>query len=126
MELKALADALRQGDKWQYANGQVLVAVGRHLVGEKAKAEVNDVKLVRVASTCADCEMSVPDDEITKVVANARNLQSFLNLICRKIEHTGGCAYLVTERTFDMQQSRTTKKQSPKGTKKKPRRKGTK
>jgi len=92
MELKTLADALRTGGSWQLANDRVFRwQHGESDFSDKSKA--SDFELVKAAATCADCGMSVSQQDIRDVVGKATNLQFFLNIIAGQIEHAADCSY---------------------------------
>ena len=87
MEQKQLADELRQGHAWRYADGLCVHSGGKY--GDKSKA--TDWELLKAASTCNGCNKSATNEEIEGAVADADDYKSFATLIAPSIEHALDC-----------------------------------
>jgi hypothetical protein len=86
MELKTLADELRQGNAWRYLNGELVARIG-----SKTKEDATDWELVEAAATCEACECSATDDQIKAAVAKATDAKSFWLIIEEVVEHDEDC-----------------------------------
>lgn len=87
MELKELADELRAGFAWRYADGPVVMSAAK-----KEKVNADDWTLLKAAATCHACRRSATNDEINEAVAEAEELDAFSEIIAEKIEHALDCA----------------------------------
>ena len=116
MELKTLIEELRKGGAWQFANDRVMrgfqggkrVEVGTKIVasvgglsGNKLKlpldslddkSKADDSTILKAASTCIGCGMSLGSDEIEAAVAKATTMRGFLRIVRKKIEHKEECS----------------------------------
>lgn len=87
MEMKTLADALRDGFAWKYLDGPVVSEGTKH--SDKSKA--TDWELVKAASTCHTCGRSATNDAIERAVADANDLKSFSEIVSDDVEHAMDC-----------------------------------
>ena len=86
MKQSQLAEELRQGHCWKYADG----LVAKMVPGED-KATASEWKLVKLASTCHECGRSATTEEIETAVSLATDYESFASLIYPQIEHAMEC-----------------------------------
>lgn len=89
MDQKQLADELRQGHAWRFADGLRVSIGGKY--DDKTKA--NDWELVKAASTCNSCGKSATNEEISEAVADAHDYKSFATLIAPCLEHAHDCIF---------------------------------
>lgn len=87
MELKTLADELRNGSTWKYLDGPVVAVGTKH--SDKSKA--TDWELVKAAATCSTCGHSATHDAIEKAVADANDPKSFSEIVSDDVEHAMDC-----------------------------------
>jgi len=87
MDRKNLADELREGHAWKYADGLVMAVNTKH----SDKAAASDWELVKAAATCHECGRSATNDEIEQAVTEAHDYGSFASLIQEHIEHALEC-----------------------------------
>jgi hypothetical protein len=92
VKLKVLAEELRKGYWWQFANERVIIDGKDPEFSEKSGAD--DGQLVKAASTCMECRHSAPHAGVRESVANASDMKSFLKLILPKIEHSKKCDFV--------------------------------
>lgn len=97
MDQKQLADELRKGHAWRFADGLQMSVGGKY--DDKTKA--TDWELVKAASTCNSCGKSASNDEIEEAVAEAHNYNSFATLIAEYIEHTDDCIFDPDDLEYD-------------------------
>ena len=87
MDRRSLADELREGHAWRYADELVMAVGTKH----SEKAAATDWELVKAASTCHACGRSVTKDEIAQAELDAHDYESFATLIAPCIEHASDC-----------------------------------
>ena len=87
MDQRQLAEELREGAAWQYADG-LMAAIGENVAN---KSEATDGELVKAASTCHTCNRSATNDDIEESIADAHSYSSFAKLIAPRIEHADDC-----------------------------------
>jgi hypothetical protein len=116
VELKELVEKLREGNAWQFANDRVMrgfqggkrVEVGSKIVASVGglpggvlklpldslddKSKADDSTILKAASTCIGCGMSLGSDEIEAAVAKATTMRGFLRIVRKKIEHKEECS----------------------------------
>lgn len=73
MDRTTLADELRKGHAWRYADGLVVASGTKH----SDKAAATEWELVKAASTCNACTRSATTEEIERAIADAHDYQSF-------------------------------------------------
>lgn len=87
MDQQQLADMLREGHAWRYADGLVVAHNTKH----SDKTIATDWELVKAASTCNACGRSATTKDIEEAVTDAHDYKSFATLIARCIEHAHDC-----------------------------------
>ena len=87
MELKTLADELRDGFAWKYLDGPVVSVGTKH----SDKSNATDWELVKAAATCSTCGRSATNDSIEKAVADANDMKLFSEIVSDDVEHAMDC-----------------------------------
>jgi hypothetical protein len=87
MELKQLADELREGHAFRYLNGELKGHCGPEA---GTKANRTNWELVKIAARCAECDAMATSDEIKVALVGARDAKSFWELVAKDVKHGNG------------------------------------